>query len=72
MKNIRDNCQYVGEATKDFERMAEEYDIEHEGEKIMGIYWNKEGDLDSMFKYERELRYLALFVLGFCIGYWVG
>ena len=37
MKNIRDNCQYVGEATKDFERMAEEYDIEHEGEKIMGI-----------------------------------
>lgn len=72
MKNIRDNCQYVGEATKDFERMAEEYDIEHEGEKIMGIYWDKEGDLDSMFKYERELRYLALFVLGFCIGYWVG
>ncbi len=38
----------------------------------MGIYWNKEGDLDSFFKYEQELKYLALFVLGFCIGYWVG
>jgi hypothetical protein len=38
----------------------------------MGIYWKEEGDLDSFFKYEQELKYLALFVLGFCIGYWVG
>ena len=70
--NMKKEEEYVGEETKDFVRMAELYDVEHEGEKIMGIYWNKEGDLDGFFKYEQELKYLALFVLGFCIGYWSG
>jgi len=38
----------------------------------MGIYYKEEGDLDGFFKYEQALKYLCMFVLGFCIGYWSG
>jgi hypothetical protein len=48
--------KYDGDETTEFVYDAEQYDVE----------------VGTTFAFEQELKYLCLFVLGFCIGYWVG